>query len=147
MCRPLGFACVVLGRRHVVAAEWPEPVRLEWRAPAKGLGWVATSRERGSAGDGREEEGDGLAGLKWRRKAERSGAQDEWCGPKREKRRRVGEGTRPDGERDAGDARKSALDAQWDEWGAVEGASLAEKGGPQAERSGLPGEGSAPRRE
>jgi hypothetical protein len=98
-------------------------------------------------GDGREEEGDGLAGVKWKREAERSGAQDESCGAEREKRRRVGEGTRQDGERDAGHARKSGLDAEWHEGGAVEGASLAERGGRQAERSGLPGEEGAPQRE
>ena len=85
--------------------------------------------------------------MKWRRKAERSGAQDESCGAEREKRRRVGERTTPDGERDAGHVRKPGPDAEWNEGGAVERASLAEKGGPQAERSGLPGEGSAPRRE
>jgi hypothetical protein len=122
-------------------------VPLEWRAQAKGLGWAAKSSERGSLADGLEGERNGVAPVKWKPEAERSGAQAESCGAEREKRRRVGEGTRPDGERDAGHARKSGFDAEWDEWGAVKGASLAEKGGPRAERSGLPGERSAPPRE
>jgi hypothetical protein len=46
-------------------------------------------------------------------------------------------------ENDAGDARKSRLDAEGDEWDVVEGGSLAEKNGPRAERSALLGEESA----
>jgi hypothetical protein len=57
--------------------------------------------------------------------------------------RRLGEETRPDDEKDAGDARKSRLDAEGDEWDVVEGGSLAEKNGPRAERSALLGEESA----
>jgi hypothetical protein len=53
--------------------------------------------------------------------------------------RRLGEETRPDDEKDAGDARKSRLDAEGDEWDVVEGGSLAEKNGPRAERSALVG--------
>jgi hypothetical protein len=110
--RPLPFACAVPARRHLVAAEWPEPAPLEWR-------WDA----------------------------QRNGQQDEWCGAEREMRRRGGEGTRPDGEKEAGTARKSGLDAERDEGGAVESGSLGEKNGPRAERSALPGKEGAHQRE